>query len=80
MLQALVSTASRLLNELNQSLFHDRLPGREVIAPTPTGPRKYKSLQRVVLGFDRAFWNFIAARKKASQKRCGASGREESCG
>jgi len=49
MLQALVSTASRLLNELNQSLFHERSPSPAALPPLRTAPRKYKRLERVVL-------------------------------
>src|SRR5947199_10598974 len=47
MLQALVSTASRLLNDLNRSLFRRPLPVEEA-APSPL-PRAYRRLQRLVL-------------------------------
>jgi proteasome lid subunit RPN8/RPN11 len=49
MLQALVSTASRLLNDLNRSLFPERFPAAETPAPPPAPPRKYQRLERVVL-------------------------------
>ena len=48
MLQALVSTASRLLNDLNRSLFRRSLPPLEEPAPSPP-PRDYQRLKRVVL-------------------------------
>ena len=48
MLQALVSTASRLLGDLNRSLFRRSLPPVEELAPSPI-PRTYRRLQRVVL-------------------------------
>jgi proteasome lid subunit RPN8/RPN11 len=51
MLQALVSTASRWLDEISQSLFPDRRPAPEAApaAPAPGAPKKYKRLERVVL-------------------------------
>ncbi len=48
MLQALVSTASRLLNDLNRSLFRRPLPPVEEFVPSPV-PRAYQRLQRLVL-------------------------------
>src|ERR1700679_4315283 len=67
MLQALVSTASRLLNDLNQSLFHDRLPDRETLSAAPSpAPRKLERLKRVVLtdeGSRTLFEEFAAHRK-----------------
>jgi proteasome lid subunit RPN8/RPN11 len=49
MLRALVSTASRLLLDLNRSLMGDRLPDLEKIDPPPTSPRTFRRLERVVL-------------------------------
>jgi hypothetical protein len=49
MLQALVSTASRLLNDLQRSLLGDRLPGPEIASPPAPAPRPYRRLERVVL-------------------------------
>ena len=49
MLQGLVSTASRLLHDLQRSLLGDHLPGPEVTAPAPAPPRRYKRLERVLL-------------------------------
>src|SRR5260370_27218364 len=48
MLQALVSTAGRLLNDLNRSLFRRPPPPVEEPAPSPV-PRTYQRLQRLVL-------------------------------
>jgi len=47
MFQALVSTASRLLNDLNRSFLRGRLPPEEETAPPPSG--KYQRLQRLLL-------------------------------
>src|SRR5436190_411208 len=49
MFQALVSTASRLLTDLNRSLFPERHPRGESPATLPAGPRPYQRLKRVVL-------------------------------
>jgi proteasome lid subunit RPN8/RPN11 len=49
MLQALVSTAGRLLNDLNRSLFRDRLVPVPVELPGPPAARTYERLERVVL-------------------------------
>jgi proteasome lid subunit RPN8/RPN11 len=50
MFQALVSTANRLLSELNRSLFHNRVPGPELFAPSAAvGPGRYSRLERVLL-------------------------------
>jgi proteasome lid subunit RPN8/RPN11 len=48
MFQALVSTASRLLGDLNRSLLRGRVPPVEETAPAPPAG-KYERLQRVVL-------------------------------
>ncbi len=48
MLHALVSTASRLLNRLQRSLFRERLPAVEPEAPAAV-PRSLRRLHRVVL-------------------------------
>jgi proteasome lid subunit RPN8/RPN11 len=49
MLQALVSTASRLLNHLSRSLLGERLPPAELVPPTDrrAAPKVYSRLQRV---------------------------------
>jgi hypothetical protein len=49
MLQGLVSTASRLLSDLQRSLRGDHWPGPDFVAPAPVGPRRYKRLERVLL-------------------------------
>jgi len=49
MLQALVSTASRLLDDLNRSWFRDRLASVPRQSPGPLLPRSYQRLQRVVV-------------------------------
>jgi proteasome lid subunit RPN8/RPN11 len=73
MFQALVSTASRLLNQLSRSWFRDRLPAREAIEPTPAPPRRYDRLQRVVLTDEvsRTLFEEYAAHRE------GARGEEE---
>lgn len=48
MLHALVSKASRLLNRLHRSLWHERVPQIEA-EPAPGRPRSYRRLQRVVV-------------------------------
>jgi hypothetical protein len=49
MLQALVSTAGRLLNDLNRSLFRARLAPVPPPLARPSPPRSYQRLARVVL-------------------------------
>ncbi|MCC6421244.1 MAG: Mov34/MPN/PAD-1 family protein [Gemmataceae bacterium] len=49
MFQALVSTASRLLNQLNRAWFREHYPAREVVGPPPAQPRPYQHLERIVL-------------------------------
>jgi hypothetical protein len=49
MLRALVSTAGRLLSDLNRSLYGDRLPDLDKIDPPPSAPRTFRRLERVVL-------------------------------
>jgi hypothetical protein len=73
MLQGLVSTASRFLNDLQRSLLGDHLPGPEVSVPAPTGPRRYKRLERVLLTDEvsRTLFDEYAAH------RDGARGEEE---
>ncbi len=67
MLQALVSTASRWLNDLNQSWFGSCEPAVEV-APPPAAPRSYQRLRRVVLADEVSrtiFQEFSAHRQSA---------------
>jgi len=49
MLRALVSTAGRLLADLNRSLFRECLPALEKIDPPAPAPRPFRRLERVVL-------------------------------
>ncbi|MCI0457658.1 MAG: Mov34/MPN/PAD-1 family protein [Gemmataceae bacterium] len=49
MFQALVNTASRLLDRLSRSWFRDRFPAQEVVEPAPAPARPYQRLERVVL-------------------------------
>jgi proteasome lid subunit RPN8/RPN11 len=49
MLQALVSTANRLLGDLQRSLRGQRQPGPELLAPPAAPARKYRRLERVIL-------------------------------
>jgi hypothetical protein len=49
MLQALVSTANRVLGDLQRSLFRDRLPAPALLTPAAGGPQTYKRLERVLL-------------------------------
>ncbi len=49
MFQALVNTASRLLNDLSRSWFRERFPAPEPAEAAPFLPRKYQRLERVVL-------------------------------
>ena len=49
MFQALVSTASRLLNDLSRKWFHNHFPAPETLEQTPAPPRHYERLERVVL-------------------------------
>lgn len=49
MFQALVSTASRLLNDLSRKWFRNHFPAPEVLEQTPAPPRQYQRLERVVL-------------------------------
>jgi proteasome lid subunit RPN8/RPN11 len=72
MLQALVSTASRLLNDLNRSLFRRSLPPVEEAVPSPV-PRAYQRLQRVVLT-DQVCRTLF---EEYSSHRRGARGEEE---
>ena len=48
MLHGLVSTASRFLNNLQRSLFRERVPVLESEAPA-AAPASYRRLERVVL-------------------------------
>src|SRR5262245_39610667 len=48
MLQALISTTGRLLNDLNRSLFRRPQPPVDELGSSPA-PRTYQRLQRVVL-------------------------------
>jgi proteasome lid subunit RPN8/RPN11 len=73
MLQALVSTASRLLNDLNRSLFPDRFPAPEPAAPPHSSPRKYQRLERVVLTDEVSRTLF----EEYAEHRRGARGEEE---
>ena len=45
MLQALVSTASRLLNNLSRTFLVERLPGPDLVLSAP--PKSYQRLERV---------------------------------
>jgi len=49
MLKALVSIASRLLNDLNRSWFREHCPRQEVVESAPAPPRVYQRLERVLL-------------------------------
>lgn len=50
MLQALVSSVSRWLNEVSRTLFHEQLPAADLLAAgTPPPQRIYRPLERVVL-------------------------------
>jgi proteasome lid subunit RPN8/RPN11 len=69
MLQALVSNATRLLNDLQRSLLGDRLPAPEAPAPAPPGPRIYRRLERVVLTDEvsRTLFEEYAAHREGSR-------------
>jgi proteasome lid subunit RPN8/RPN11 len=67
MLRALVSTASRLLNDWSRSLFRGRLPSEEAALPPPVVHR-YQPLKRVVLTDEvcrTIFEEFAAHRRSA---------------
>jgi len=49
MLQALVSTTSRLLHDVYRTWFRERLPAPEVLAQPPAALRRYERLDRIVL-------------------------------
>jgi proteasome lid subunit RPN8/RPN11 len=49
MLQALVSTTNRLLNDLYRAWFRERLPAAATQEPPPAGPPRYERLERIVL-------------------------------
>ena len=73
MLQALVSTASRLLNDLNRSLFRERLIHVPVELPGPPAARTYERLERVVLTDEVSRTLF----EEYASHRTGARGDEE---
>jgi hypothetical protein len=69
MLQALLSTARRLLEDLTESLNRDYLSPRDGRPPPVPAPRKYQSLQRVVLtdGVGRTLFEEYAAHRKSAR-------------
>jgi len=69
MLQALVSTTSRLLNDLYRAWFRDRLPAPEPPEPPPAAPRQYERLDRVVLTDEvsRTLFDEFAAHRDTSR-------------
>jgi proteasome lid subunit RPN8/RPN11 len=73
MLQALVSTASRMLHDLNRFLLADRLPPRFADDARPHSPRNYQPLRRVLLtdGVGRTLFEEFADHRR------GARGEEE---
>jgi hypothetical protein len=73
MLQALVSTANRLLNDFNRSLFRDRTAPLPAALLGPPSPRRYERLERVVLTDEvsRTLFEEYAAHRE------GARGEEE---
>src|SRR5437762_9713871 len=69
MFQALVSTASRLLNDLSRKWFHDRFPAQDAAEPAASPPRKYQRLERVVLTdeVNRTLFEEYAAHREGSR-------------
>jgi hypothetical protein len=73
MLRALVSTASRLLSDLDRSLSPDSLPELEKIDPPAPSPRTYRRLERVVLTDEISLTLF----EEYAEHRRGSRGEEE---
>jgi hypothetical protein len=69
-----LSTGNTILQREFQRFVHLAIPFFTLDCLPPLIPRAWR------LPFARDFRNRIAAHKKASRKRCGAAGREESCG
>jgi hypothetical protein len=70
MLQALVNTARRFLDDLHRSLNHDPLPARDGREPSgPFSPHPYQPLKRVLLtdGVGRTLFEEYAAHRESAR-------------